>query len=608
MDAKDEIKLRIDIAELIGGYLDLRPAGSGSFKAICPFHSEKSPSFHVSKEKQIWHCFGCSEGGDCFSFVMKMEGVDFPEAMRVLGKRAGVEVPRFSSAQSNENQRLVQVNEYAANVYQKILRESPNAEAARVYVAKRGITGELAETFRLGFAPDGWDTLTRLLEKKGIRLIEAQQGGLVQPRKSGQGFIDRFRSRLMIPLCDGQGNVVAFTGRILKSEQPDDGPKYMNSPETPIYHKGELLFGLHLAKQAIKREKSVIIVEGNLDVIASHKAGVENVVASSGTALTERQLDLLKRLTETLLFAFDQDAAGFAAAQRGIRLARARGFDVRVALIPPEAGKDPDEAVQKDPEFWRRAVQETIPVMQYFVDRAVRGRDLSKVEEKRAASDLLLPELATIENVVEREHWLQTVGDLLRVDADILRRSLPGAAASAASAVRAAVPTAAKPAAVPAAPAAHPTRAMRAAESLLALLLHHPEWQKDAIPQIDPADIPEGEYRELYNVLVPGYTHSRFPPDAGSSYFGWISGILKGDADLARLLPFATRLAMLGETTTAGLPSADVRKQLSEHIQTLGRTRLDQRRKELEGEIRRAEAQGDRETVSKLLNEFNSLR
>ncbi len=603
MEAKDEIKQRLDIAELIGGYLDLKPAGSGSFKAICPFHSEKSPSFHVSREKQIWHCFGCGEGGDCFSFVMRMEGLDFPEALRVLGKRAGVEVPRFSSAQSNENQRLVQVNEFAANVYQKLLNESPAAQAAREYVAKRGISKELAEKFRLGLAPDGWDTLTRLLEKKEIRLVEAQQAGLVQPRKSGQGFIDRFRNRLMIPLCDGQGNVVAFTGRILKSETPEDGPKYMNSPETPIYHKGELLFGLHLAKQAIKREKSVVIVEGNLDVIASHKAGVEQVVASSGTALTERQLDLLKRLTDTLLFAFDQDAAGFAAAQRGIRLARTRGFEIKVALIPPEAGKDPDEAVQKDPEIWRRAVRETIPVMQYFVDRAVRGRDLSKVEEKRAASDLLLPELATIENVVEREHWLQTVGDLLRVDANILRRALPASSATTAARV---VPNAEKPA--PSVPPARPTRATLAAESLLALFLHHPEWQKDAIPGIDPADVPEGEWRELYNFLVPGYTHSRFPPDAGSSYFGWISGILKSDATLERLLPFAMRLAMLGETTTAGLPSADVRKQLNEHIQTLGRTRRDARRKELEAEIRSAEADGDRERMSKLLNEFNSLR
>ncbi len=351
MDQKEEIKTRVDIAELIGEYLTLKPAGGGSFKALCPFHAEKTPSFHVSKEKQIWHCFGCGEGGDCFSFVMKMDGLDFPEALRVLGKRVGVEVARFDTTASNERQRLVELNEFAAACYHKALLDSPNAAEARAYVERRGITPELLEKFRLGFAPDAWDGLSKFLERKGFRLAEAERAGLVQRRRSGQGFLDRFRCRLMVPLRDHHGSVVAFTGRLLPSpltpplaggETREVGPKYLNSPETAVYHKGELLFGLDLAKSEIKEQKAVVIFEGNLDVIASHKAGIENVVASSGTALTQHQLDLLKRFTDTLVFSFDEDAAGFHAARRGIALARERGFQIKVALLPPEAGKDPD--------------------------------------------------------------------------------------------------------------------------------------------------------------------------------------------------------------------------------------------------------------------------
>ncbi|MBI4598785.1 DNA primase [Candidatus Uhrbacteria bacterium] len=615
MEAKDEVKQRIDVVDLIGEYLELKPAGGGSFKALCPFHTEKTPSFHISREKQIWHCFGCGEGGDCFAFLMKMEGSDFPEALRNLAKRAGVEIPRFSSAQSNANQRLMDVNAFAAACYRKILSEASYAASARAYVEKRGITPELLEKFGIGYAPDEWDVLTRLLEKKGFHAPECEQAGLLLRRKSGPGHIDRFRNRLMIPLRDPQGNTVGFTGRLLPSAFADashEGPKYMNSPETPIYKKGELLFGLDLARRAAKGQGSVVIVEGNLDVVASHKAGVEAVVASSGTALTERQLQLLKRVADDLVFAFDQDAAGFEAAKRGIQLARRLGFHVKVALLPPEAGKDPDEAVQKDPELWRKAVREPIPVMQYLIERTLRDKNLQEVDAKREAGAVLLPELALIENVIEREHWMQAIADALRTPVDALRTAVAGLAAGHPYGAGLRPAPAPAPTSGPAGPAAElapRTRATAAAEAVLAYFLQFPDLQDRLVQEVTPAWMPSGDLADLYTLLSRDYTYKRFFPTPSSlSYFAWVSGNLSGDPSHVHLLPLLTRLGIHGETMAATLAPVGARQQLDEHIQVLGQAFRHARRKELEADIRRAEARGDREAVDTLLQTFDSFR
>ena len=602
MDPRDEIKSRIDIVDLISESLQLKPAGGGSFKAVCPFHMEKTPSFYVSREKQIWHCFGCGVGGDVFSFVMQMEGVDFPEAMRALAKRVGVEIPRYSSVQSNENDRLVRVNEFASAVYQKILVDSPAAAEARAYVERRGITPELLEKFGIGFAPEAWDTLVGFLNKKSIPAKDAERAGLLLPRRSGSGFIDRFRNRLTIPLRDVRGQTVGFTGRLMPNANEDSGPKYLNSPETAVYHKSELLFGLDLAKKAIKLEKSVIIVEGNLDVVASHKAGVENVVASSGTALTEHQLDLLKRLTDTLVFSFDQDAAGFSAAQRGIRLARQKGFNIKVALLPPEAGKDPDEAVQKDPALWQKTVKKTIPVMQYMIERATRGRDLSKVEVKREIGDLLLPELAIIPNVIEREHWLQTVADLLRIDLQTLRQEISKPIPAPRS-TQASVQTASPPCLQP----IKKDKTILAAELIFAFLLHLPNFQEEFWPQLKPNFLPEGELRELYSFLDSGYTYTRFLPRSQPSYFEWILGIAQNKSPGA-LAPLIERLGMQGETQANLQKTEQIRSELANQFKNLEDNFRKNRRKLLEAEIRRAETLGDKELVSKLMREFQELR
>ncbi|MDP2736155.1 MAG: toprim domain-containing protein, partial [bacterium] len=328
-----------------------------------------------------------------------------------------------------------------------------------------------------------------------------------------------------------------------------EGPKYLNSPETPIYHKSELLFGLDLARRAVKGQGAVIIVEGNLDVVASHKAGIEAVVASSGTALTERQLEQLHRLTDTLIFAFDQDAAGFEAAKRGIQLARRCGFQTKVALLPAGAGKDPDEVVQKDPALWRQAITHPIPVMQYLIERTVRGQDLTDIDTRRRVGDALKSELAIVEHVIEREHWMQTTADLLHMPVDTwrqevekMRRTPPDVPSH---------PPVRSENAVVVAPVSKPTRRLTAAEAVLSYLVHTPELYT-RLSSFSPETFPPGELRELYTCLVPGYAKKQqASPDGSDSFFGHMEGVLKGDPSHAHLLPLLARLSMRGETMAA---------------------------------------------------------
>lgn len=421
MDEKDQIKDRLDVAEVIGGYLDLKKAGMASYKALCPFHQERTPSFHVSTEKQIWHCFGCNKGGDIFSFVMDIEGLSFREALELLADKAGVNLPEKSQFKKEDN-KTKQLNTLACQFYHLLLVEHKEAEKAREYVKNRGIGVDLIDKFKLGFAPDNWTLLYDTLKSKGYTEKEIHQAGLIKPRNSGSGYIDVFRGRVMVPIRDERGQVVGFTGRIL--EASDKAPKYVNTPETEIFHKGRLLYGLFEGKRAIRQEDSVVIVEGNLDVIASHKAGVENVVASSGTALTEDQLNLLKRHTKNLIFCFDSDLAGFSAVKKGIDLARKLQFQVEVISIPDDLGKDPDDIVQKNPKKWVELYKKPISIMEFYYSKALTSNDMSTPRGAQAFWDQLKPEVEMIDAVVEREHWLSRIADIVRTPANELRNQV----------------------------------------------------------------------------------------------------------------------------------------------------------------------------------------
>jgi DNA primase len=596
MDPKEEIRRRVDVAELISEYLTLKPAGGGSFKSVCPFHQDKDPSFHVSKEKQIWHCFGCDMGGDIFAFVMEIESVEFPEALRILGKKAGVEITRYTSSDSNEKQRMIALHDLVTKFYQKILIDSTQAADARAYLENRGIDKGLIEKFQLGFSPEGWDTLVQFLSKRGYNATEVERSGLAQRKKSGVGSIDKFRNRVMIPLSDHHNNVVGFTARIMKQTDDFQGPKYMNSPETLIYKKSELLYGLNLAKSAIKMAGAVIVVEGNLDVIASHKAGVENVVASSGTALTEQQIQLLKRFTDNIIFSFDQDAAGFAAAQRGIRLAQSLDMKVKVVILPPEAGKDPDDAVQKDPKLWIKAVDNPIPIMEYYFEQSSRNKDLSDVEHKREVGKFLIPEIASISDQIEQEHWLQKLSGMINIDIEILRgmvRKIKGEVYI-------------KVVKKPEAKITKRSRTDQAVIMVLGLFLQYPEFQDKVMEKLDIEQIDSTELQDLYKILTNEYNKNN-PSTKQKSFFAELREKISQNEESGGIVNLLDEIALKGEEISVENTQDNVLAQLNDFIHVINQAGIDQEKKQLEQQIRQAEEQGDSKVVQKLLEKFNSL-
>jgi DNA primase len=434
MSQIDEIKSRIDIVDLVAETVKLRRAGK-NFSGLCPFHNEKTPSFIVSPDRQTWHCFGqCGEGGDIFRFMMKKEGWDFKETLRYLAERAGVKLEAYKAQKPEEkeaHERLHTLLEEVVTFYRYHL-SIPAGKFALDYIhEKRHLADTTIETFGLGYAPQGWDIALNRFKDQGYTDQELLDVGLTSERESG-GFIDRFRNRLMIPIRDENGKMAGFGARIL---DPNDVPKFINSPETPLFSKSHLLYGLDRARKPIRAANQAIIVEGYLDVIALHQAGFENVVSPMGTSLTEDQLRLLKRFTGNIVLALDPDAAGQKAVLRGLEAARqsldrqdeigfdARGLlhhearlqaDLRVATMPD--GLDPDEIVQRDPEQWRKLIENAQPIVVHVMGALSLGRDLDDAKVKSEIASRMLPLIEDLPNPVERDTYRQRLARFLKVD------------------------------------------------------------------------------------------------------------------------------------------------------------------------------------------------
>ncbi|MFH0830438.1 MAG: DNA primase, partial [Parcubacteria group bacterium] len=399
-----------------------------NFKALCPFHQEKTPSFMVSPERRSWHCFGCAKGGDIFSFVMEIEGLDFREALKLLARKAGVELPTSSQAKQHASRasRLFAVNEAARDFFvQQLVAPSPEhknaARIAQQELARRKVDQLTRETFGIGFAPASWEALSSYLLKKGFGEQDLVAAGVTVARPAPKpGGYDRFRNRLTFPLTDVVGRVVGFSARAL--DPAEKMGKYINSPESEVYHKGKFLFALGQAKSEIRRRGFAILVEGQMDAISSHRVGVRNVVATSGTALTLQQLELLKRYTTNLILAFDVDLAGSSATKRGIDLAITSGFNVKVARMPE--GVDPDDLCRSDPKIWASALNQCEAIVEYYLRKSTTGRDLAKVENKKVVAHMVLPEVARLIDPVEQAHYLQRLSQLLGMDESVLRQAL----------------------------------------------------------------------------------------------------------------------------------------------------------------------------------------
>ncbi len=415
----DEIKSRLNIVDIIGERVTLKKAGR-NFKALCPFHNEKTPSFIVSPDRQTFHCFGCGKGGSIFDFVMLLDHIDFPEALETLAERAGVKLERRASdtPEGKLRQSIMEANHLASEYYHYLLTKHAVGDNARLYIKTRGISDKSVKTFMMGYSANTWDGLLKYLTKKGYdgRLLE--QAGLVI--RGNRGYYDRFRGRVMFALCNHRGNVIGFSGRVLDPTAKE--AKYINSPETPVYTKGKTLYALHVTKDAIQKENAAILMEGELDVISSFQAGIPNVVAIKGSAVTEDHARLLKRFTDRLVFALDSDMAGDAAARRGIDIAEKNGFDMRVSSMP--SGKDPDEAARENPGLLKKALKDAIPIYDYFIASAEKRFDKTSAYGKRKISDELLPALSRIDNPVVQGHYVRKLATVLGVSEESVRDSI----------------------------------------------------------------------------------------------------------------------------------------------------------------------------------------
>jgi len=433
MSVVDEIKQRLDIVEFIGSYVHLEKSGR-NYKALCPFHTEKTPSFIVFAESQGWHCFGaCSTGGDIFGFVMRQENMTFSEALRFLAERAGVELrPLDGEAlkRRDEFDRLRAANSAAAEYYHRVLTRTPAGQLPMGYLERRGVSRETMATFQLGYALDEWHDLEGHLRAMGMAREDLLGAGLLVQGEKGSIY-DRFRGRIIFPIRDLRGQVIGLAGRVLD----DSLPKYLNSPQTRLFDKGKVLYGIDLARRSVRDSGTVIIVEGYMDVIVLHQCGVTNVVACMGTALTEQQLKILKPMTSTLILALDPDAAGKLATERGVKMAQqmlernvvpvlsARVLvryeeqleaEIRILVLPE--GQDPDELVLGDRSRWDELVDGALPVADYYFQMVLQEVDLSTAKGKRAAVERLLPIIVAMGSPVERAHYLQRLSRTVRID------------------------------------------------------------------------------------------------------------------------------------------------------------------------------------------------
>ncbi|MFK8001127.1 MAG: DNA primase [Polyangiales bacterium] len=428
-----QIRERVDIVALVGEYVRLSKSGA-SFKGLCPFHAEKSPSFYVHPQRRFFHCFGCQASGDVFSFLTRLEGLPFPEAASRLADKAGVEIPASDPAaeadrkrRRNREERLVEITDAAAGFFARALREHPLGGMARQVFEDRGLSQESVETFRLGYAPHSWDALGRFLREKGYSLEDAEAVGLVVPRR-GSGHYDRFRHRLMFPICDHQGRIVAFSGRVLpappgEDEEREKGAKYINSPEGPLYTKGQVLFGLHEGRVETRRTGWCLLCEGNFDLVKLHQAGFANSVAPMGTALTSQQAGLLKRFATRVILLFDGDAAGRKAIRASYPLLTKAGLAASVVALP--AGDDPDTFLsQHGSEALRMRVDSAPSIVEYLIDQGARESAGDPSLKAQAIEDLG-PVLRAIDNPVETRLYVERIAQKFEVrDIDAVRQQL----------------------------------------------------------------------------------------------------------------------------------------------------------------------------------------
>jgi len=503
----EEIKDRLNIVDVISSYLPVKKAGT-NFKVNCPFHKEKTASLMVSPSKQIWHCFGCGEGGDVFGFVMKYENLEFGETLKLLAQRAGVELPKYTPRDvefDKHKDLLYRAADLTARFYHKILLETHTGAPAKKYLEQRGLKPATIAEWQIGFAPGDFHTLQNFLLKKGFAEKDLLEAGLLSRAGTGKVF-DRFTDRITFPIKNYGGQIVGFTARVIDSNAK--AAKYINTSETPIYSKSKVVFGLDAAKQEIRKQDCAVVVEGNMDVIACHQAGFKNVVGSSGTAFTFDQLQTLSRLTKNLKFAFDTDQAGLIATRRALDLSLQLGFNVYVVKIV--GAKDPDELLKKDPEAFRRALEEAPLYLDFFFEKAFENYDPNSIQNKKQIVVQLLPLIQKLADPLEVSHYVRilaqrlgtsekTIYEILAKNKPKLNKSAGGVSATTALKSSQASVRSAGSSAQPAPLITGHIQQLQ--QYILGFALFNEQYRKEILMQVRPEELSDLKIRSIYEQI-----------------------------------------------------------------------------------------------------------
>jgi DNA primase len=610
--AAAEIKQKLDIVEFIGESVPLRKAGT-TFKGLCPFHGEKTPSFVVTPGRESWHCFGCGRGGDIFNFVMERDGADFATALRQLAGRAGVELSERTTREDAQRKRLREALEAGIAFYHQVLTGHAAGQPALDYLRKRGFKDTTMETFQLGFAPDSWDALSRaLVERRHLREEDIEAVGLAMRRPNRRGVYDRFRARIIFPIRDASGNATGLGGRILGSPTNgrDTGPKYLNSPATPLFDKGRTLYLIDRAKSAIKKAGRAILVEGNTDALMAHQEGFENVVGSMGTALTAGQVELITRYAPRIALAYDVDAAGQDAATFGAteltalvaEIARSpyhdRFTDVDVVRLPE--GRDPDEVIRDDPESWRKATEQPQAIMEFLIDRAATKHDPRTIAGREKLVNTVMPTLRAIGDPVRRDGYLQLLARRSGVEERVLLEALhrPQPSRGGRSARGGQVGSRINLDAVLASPGAlDPSSVERTLEpaeaSLLRLLLLRPEQLEGVRDRLASDLLTTTFAKELWRALDSAPASPVFDRTA------FLAGLDSTLADVARTLYARNDPLPEGQT--------ELEQAVHQSLLALERNRIEEVVEFKRAELAEAEARQDRDTANRILGEVRDL-
>jgi DNA primase len=584
----DDLKRQADIVRVVQDYVQLKKKGA-NWMACCPFHKEKTPSFSVSPSKEIFYCFGCHKGGSVFNFVMEIERVAFPEAIKIVADKVGMALPKMVDdgrfeAKRQEADEVIQLNNWALEWWEQQLVSSVEGQLARDYLLRREITDETRQTFRLGYSLDSWEALSSFLRQKGAAQSQIDRSGLVV-KKDGGGSYDRFRGRLMFPVLDTQGRPIAFGGRTLKGEDA----KYINSPETAAYVKGRNLFGLNLTRDEIRRQGFAILVEGFLDLIVPYQFGIRNVVASLGTALTADQVKLLSRFARKVVVNYDGDRAGVQAAKKSIEILLAEDIEVKVLVLPENA--DPDEFIRKFgvAEYQRRRA-DAQPHIQFVIENALRDRSLHRPAEKAEAVEEVLPYIRAVKSRIQKREYFDMAMDGLRINDIPLRRELwqtlrsssgeAGGGASQKILKRSGIKT------------------TIAEQRLLELLLTDSDLRSEILPSLEQSDYEDLPTAAVFRALIEIEANGEEPN------LDTLTQKTAGDGLAQDLLP----MLLMGDIQSLEPEKAgEVRIAAQRCLDALRLVNIDRRIRELSAEIAAAERAGDETRVVELSSEYGGL-